>query len=158
MRKFVSNYLITNTGAFLKNGIAIVGEDGFIDQYIDTTGDLRELEQLIFYNGILMAGFYFVKSAVNQPITSVDNTVRSMVLQSVGESTLWSIHEHIELGKSVQGRYPQLTIPFILNELTGVLLTEGKFVKQTIPGIYLLTGVNLADLHFKPNSRLKKII
>jgi len=158
MRKFAANYLVTDKGVFLKNGIAIVGEDGFIVQYIDTKGDLREMERLIFYNGILMAATKLTKTNSSQTEGSSDASLRSLVIKSIAESTQLSIQNLIDLGKQVQIQYPKLNIAVIMNEIVGVLLGEGKFTKDTIPGIYLLSGADLVGMHFTPKSRLKQII
>ena len=158
MRKFAANYLISDTGLFLKNGMAVVGEDGFILQYIDTNGDLIEVEQLSFHNGILMAGIIFTKINATQPNGVSVNTFKLFVLQSVGESTQLSIQNLIDLCKQLQLQFPEMKIPAIMNEIYEVLLGEGGFIKETNPEIYLLTSVDLVKLHFTPKTRLKKII
>lgn len=158
MRKFAANYLISDTGVFLKNGLAIAGQDGFILQYIDTNGDLIEVEQLSFHNGILMAGIKFTKINASQTNGVSDNPFRSLVLQSVSESTQLSIQNLIDLGKQLQLQFPKMKIPAIMNEISEVLIAEGGFQKEPNPGIYLLTSVDLVELHFTPTTQLKKII
>jgi hypothetical protein len=158
MKKFAANYLVSEAGIFLKNGIVVAGEDGFVVKYIDVEGDLRETEQLIFYNGILMAGCRFAKTSATTKIFESDQEFSSFVLQSVADSIQFSIQNLIDLGKQVQVQFPEMKISAILNEISAVLLTDGGFVKETIPGIYLLTGVNLVELQFTPKSKLKKIL
>jgi len=158
MRKFAANYLISNTGAFLKNGMAVAGEDGFILQYIDTNGDLIEVEQLSFHNGILMAGIKFTKINATQTISVSGKPFNSLVLKSVAELTQLSIQNLIDLCKHLQIQFPEMKIPAIMNEIYEVLLGEGGFIKETNPEIYLLTSVDLVKLHFTPKTRLKKII
>jgi hypothetical protein len=51
-----------------------------------------------------------------------------------------------------------MKIPEIIQEMTAFLLSGGHFLKQNIPGIFLLMGVDLTGLHFTPKSRLKKIL
>ena len=80
MRKFTANYLLSDSGVFLKNGIVIVEEDGSAIEYLDTKGDLKEIAQMSFHNGILMAGFIFVKSSDFVPLSEAGNTVRSFRL------------------------------------------------------------------------------
>lgn len=138
--------------------MAVVGEDGFILQYIDTNGDLIEVEQLSFHNGILMAGIIFTKINATQPNGVSGNTFKLFVLQSVGESTQLSIQNLIDLCKQLQLQFPEMKIPAIMNEIYEVLLGEGGFIKETNPEIYLLTSVDLVKLHFTPKTRLKKII
>ena len=158
MRKFAANYLISNTGAFLKNGMAVAGEDGFILQYIDTNGDLIEVEQLSFHNGILMAGIKFTKINATQTISVSGKPFNSLVLKSVAELTQLSIQNLIDLCKHLQIQFPEMKIQAIMNEIYEVLLGEGGFIKETNPEIYLLTSVDLVKLHFTPKTRLKKIL
>ena len=158
MRKFAAHYLVSDTGVFLKNGMAVAGEDGFILQYIDTDGDLIEVEQLSFHNGILMAGTKFTKINATKTISGSDNPFKSFVLNAVAESTQLSIQNLIDLGKQLQRQFPEIKIPAIMNEISEVLLAEGGFIKETLPEIYLLTSVDLVELHFTSKTRLKKII
>ena len=158
MRKFAANYLISDTGVFLKNGMSIVREDGFILQYKDTKGDLIEVEQLSFHNGILMAEIKFTKTNEIQPNWVSDHPFKSFVLESVAESKQFSIQNLIDLCKQLQLQFPEMKIPAIMNEIMEVLIAEGGFIKETNPGIYLLTSVDLSELHFTPKTRLKKII
>ena len=158
MRKFAANYLISDTGVLLKNGIVIAGEDGLIARYIDTQGDLREVEQLIFHNGILMGGCQFTKINTSKPGSTSGNPFHSFMLQAVAGSTQFSIHNLVDLGKQLQLQFPEMKIPAIMNEISEILLADGVFIKESIPGIYLLSSVDLVELHFTPQSRLKKIL
>lgn len=158
MRKFAAHYLVSDTGVFLKNGMVVAGEDGLVAYYIDTKGDLRETEQLIFHNGILMAGYSFTKVHSIHLIADAGKTFRSSVLQAVGELTHFSMQDHIDLAKELQIQFPEMKIPAIMNGISEILLAEGGFSKEIIPGIFLLTSVDLVDLHFTPKSRLKKIL
>jgi len=158
MRKFAANYLVADNGEFLKDGIALVGEDGFIFDTIDTKGDLREMERLIFFNGILMGGYLFTKTEISQMKEAFDSQFKNNVLQAVIASTQLTIHNLVDLGKQLQVQFPEMKIPVIMNEISEVLLGEGRYTKETIPGIYLLSGADLVDLHFTPKSRLKQII
>lgn len=157
MRKFAANYLISDTGIFLKNGIAIVGEDGYVVQYIDTRDDIKEIEQLIFHNGVLMAGSKFTKTNYENLRFEPDQTFRSLILRAVADSTQFSIQNLMDLGKQLQVQFPEMKIPEIINEITVTLQTDGGFTKETIPGIYLLIGTDLVGLHFTSRSKLKKI-
>lgn len=157
MRKFAANYLFTDAGDFLKNGIVIAQDNGTALQWIDTKGDLRESEQLIFHNGILMAGCLFTKITSATSNLESDQPLSSIVLQSVTGSTQFSIQNLIDLGKMIQIQFPDMKIPDIMKEISAVLLNSGGFIKENIPGIYLLKGVDLVNLHFTTKSRLKKI-
>jgi hypothetical protein len=158
MKKFAANYVVSEVGVFLKNGVVIAGEDGFAVGYINTNGDLQETEQLIFYNGILMAGYSYSKTNAAIAFPGNNNSFDLFVLQSVAALTQFSIQEMIELGKQIQIQFPEMKIDFILNEISQILQAKGGFIKENIPGIYLLTGANLLELRFKANSRLKKIL
>ena len=157
MRKYAANYLVSDTGLFLNNGIAIARTDGFIEQYIDTRGNLREVEQLSFHNGILIAGFLFTRNNATTPDLLSDNPFGALVLQLSGGSDQLSIQDYVEVGKKLQVQFPRMNIPAIMNEMTEILQVNGGFQKQTIAGLYLLTGVDLVNLHFTFKSRLKKI-
>lgn len=158
MRKFAANYLVSDKGIFLKTGIVITKEDGLIEQYIDTGGDLREVEQLSFHNGILIAGFTFKRNNSIIHNSLIDNSFGSMLLQMAGGVTHLSIHVYMEMGKQLQVQFPEMKIPVIMKEMTEILLSDGGFGKEPNPGLYLLSGADLVHLHFTPKSRLKKIL
>ena len=158
MRKFAANYIISDTGIFLKNGILIAEENGTVLRYIDTADDLKEIAGLTFYNGILMTGFVFLQS--NAPIESSesDSPIYALVMRLTKELSLLSMHNLIDLGKKVQEQFPEMKIPEIMNEIQGILQSNAGFIKENLPEIFLLTGVDLPRLRFKPTTKLKKII
>jgi hypothetical protein len=152
MRKFTSNYLVTADGTFLKNGIVVATEDGSVVEFMDTKGDLREMEQLIFHSGILFSNFKFVRT------DPLGENLFSPFLRELSERLEpISIQDFIELGKQFQHQFPELIIPEIYTRLTGNLETAG-FSKTNLPGIFRLTGADLSGLHLKPESRLKQIL
>ncbi len=57
MRRFSSQYLITNTGPVLKRAIVTTDDDGLITSIEDTGGDLKESQSIEFHNGIIIPGF-----------------------------------------------------------------------------------------------------
>ncbi|OFX52742.1 MAG: hypothetical protein A2066_04270 [Bacteroidetes bacterium GWB2_41_8] len=156
MRKFAANYVISNTGKFLKNGIVVAGEDGSAAQFIDTKGDLREIAQLTFHNGILMTGTLFVKTTT--AAHNSDQPFESLIIKSVAELTQFSNPEIIDLAKKVQHQFPEIKIPEIMTRITTILQTNAGFSMEITPGIYLLSGADLVNLHFTPKSKLKKIL
>ncbi len=156
MRKFAANYLVSDDGVYLKNGIIVAGENGFAVQIIDTKGDLREIARLTFLNGILMAGSTFKKVHATKSVS--DLPFENLVLKSAAGPTQFSIQDMINLGKQVQLQFQEMRIPEILNEITATLQTYGGFSKEPISGIYLLTGADLVNLHFTSKSQLKKIL
>jgi aminodeoxyfutalosine deaminase len=57
MRKISANFVFPVSQKPLKNGIIILDDNGEIIELIDTHGNLTEIENLEFYNGILVPGF-----------------------------------------------------------------------------------------------------
>jgi aminodeoxyfutalosine deaminase len=57
MKRFSSQYLITNSGPMLKRPVINVADDGTIENIEDTSGDLSEKHSVEFYNGIIIPGF-----------------------------------------------------------------------------------------------------
>ncbi|MDP2335590.1 MAG: hypothetical protein Q8N05_03890 [Bacteroidota bacterium] len=158
MRKLAANYLVSESGIFLKNAILVADEDGTVLQVIDTQGDLREIAQLTFHNGILIWGYAFVKTKAQIPVSESQQLIQSVILRSVKGQNQVSVQNLIDMGKRVQVHFPEMKIPEILNELSEVLLSKGGFSNEKIPGIFLLTGTDLVGLHFTPTARLKKIV
>lgn len=155
MRKFAANYLVSDGGIYLKNGIVVVGDTGAPVQYIHTNNDLREIAQLSFLNGILMAEYTFKK--VTEANLGYGHPLESLIINSLSRSSQFSMHEMIKLGKQIQLQFPEMKIPEILNGITEVLHTTCGYAKENIPGIVLLMGIDLVNLHFTAKSRLKKI-
>jgi hypothetical protein len=156
MKKFAANYLIAESGVFLKNGIIVSDEDGTALQYIDTTDDLKEIAQLTFHNGIMMAGCRFLKT--NSPVSESENQLNALVMKAVEGQSIFSLLDLIELGKLIQREFPEMKIPEILNVSMDMLQSNFGLIKETFPGIFLLTGVDLPRLRFKPTSKLKRIL
>ncbi|HZL10400.1 MAG TPA: hypothetical protein VFC65_10410 [Prolixibacteraceae bacterium] len=157
MRKFAANYLVSETGIFLKNGIVIVEEDGTIVQFLDTKGDLREIAQLSFHNGILMTGCIFVRTNDLLAVAETKDSIRHFVFKLTTGINQISIQTLVEWCKQIQEQFPTMKAPEILNEIAEFLQSSGGFTKEYIPGIFLLIGVDLVHLRFTPKSRLKKI-
>jgi len=57
MRRFSAQYIITGTGDILKRGIITTDRNGLITGVTPTAGELPELSQTEFYNGIIVPGF-----------------------------------------------------------------------------------------------------
>ena len=57
MRRIGANYIITNTGKALRNAYLEINEEGRILRLVETDGNLQEVNQLEFYNGVLIPGF-----------------------------------------------------------------------------------------------------
>mgnify|MGYP001611042402 CR=1 FL=1 len=158
MKKFAANYLVSDSGIFLKNGIVVANDEGTVVEFIDTGGDLREIAQLLFFNGILITNCRFVRTPSDLPRHKTDNLLKSLIVQLVFGLNEVTIRNLIEIGIQIQAQFPSMTIPEILHEITNILLIDRKYSRQIVPGIFLLIGVNLADLHFTPKSKLKKIL
>ena len=57
MRKITANYIFPINSKPLKNGIIILNDDNRIVDLIDTKGQLKEIQNLEFYGGIIVPGF-----------------------------------------------------------------------------------------------------
>jgi hypothetical protein len=158
MKKLAANYLVSETGKFLKNGILVAEEDGTAVEFIDTEGNLDEIALLSFHNGILISGFSFHRINAESTGSKSIHFLSTTISQFVAELPQISIHELIEIGKQVQMQFPEMKIPEILSELNSFFTESGHFRKERIPGIFLLIGANLLELHFTAKSRLKKIL
>lgn len=158
MKKLAANYLVSEAGKFLKNGILVAEEDGTAVEFIDTEGNLDEIALLSFHNGILISGFSFIRINAESPVSKSVHFLTSIINESVAELTQISIHDLIEIGKQVQMQFPEMKIPEILGELNLCFLESGSFRKAKIPGIFLLIGADLRELHFTAKSRLKRIL
>lgn len=158
MKKFAANYLVSNTGKFLKNGIIVVTDEGVAVEFIDPGDDLREIAQLIFFNGILITNFRFIRVHSDFHDNVSVSPLESRIIQLTTDFKDVTIQNVIEVGMQIQVQFPEMTIPQILIEITNSLLNDGRFSGMNVPGIYLLSGVNLSELRFTPRSKLKKIL
>lgn len=158
MKKFAANYLIAEDGKFLKNGIVVAEDDGTATAFIDTTNDLKEIARLTFHNGILINNFIFRKGINIVSPSESEPPLNHFISEKVLPFGEFSIQELIDLGKQVQWQFPEMKIPEILKHISEVLVANNNFVKENLPGIFLVIGVDLSGLHFTPKSRLKKIL
>jgi len=158
MKKLAANYLVSDAGKFLKNGILVAEEDGTAVEFIDTEGNLDEIALLSFHNGILISGYAFTRIKAESSVSQSVHFLSFIVNPAIAEFNSVSIHNLIEIGKQVQVQFPEMKIPEILNELNLCLLESGLFQKAKIPGIFLLIGTDLLELHFTAKSRLKRIL
>lgn len=155
MRKFAAHYLLTDTGLLLKNGMAVADDSANI-QFIDTRGGLTEVEQMIFLSGLLIGNSEFIKSE-GFTTAGVENENPLQLFDSILNKNQLPLKEVIDLARQLQDRFPQMNIPAILHQTEQVLISKA-YIKKTIPGLYLLSGINLHTLRFTPRSRLKKIL
>lgn len=153
MKKFAANYVISESGSLLKNGILIANDDGTVAEIIDTKGDLDEIAQLIFHNGILMANNSFIrKDAVNSGESELSQFV-SLKTKRFPQLTVFEI---IDIAKQTQAQFPEVKIPEITEAIFSLL--NSCFKKEQQSGVFLLIHSDLIGLHFKPQSRLKRIL
>lgn len=158
MKKYAAHYLLTDTGNLLKNGIAVAGEEGYIVEYIDTKGAIREQEQMIFFSGMLSAAFDLVKHPNSLVNPFPEDSFEIQVIQSADGSKGLSFTQLVELARQLQQQFPEMDVPALLANMIRVLTANAQYVKEPRAGIYLLTGLDLKTLHFTPQSRLKKIL
>ena len=150
MKRFAANFLLDESGNLLKNGILETDDTGNVIRIVNTKGDLREIAQLAFQNGILLFGLRLAK------IGSVDT--QSRLPEFLPETDQISLQSLIEAGKLVQQQFPEKTISKFFSETAEILVQSGNYQKVPEPGVFLLTGVDLVNMKFTPKSRLKKLL
>jgi hypothetical protein len=153
MRKLAANYIVSDSGKFLKNGILLAHEDGTALEFIDTKGNLDEIAQLTFHNGIVIPGNTFHRINLERTFPQPEG---SFICSLVAGIEQISLHNLVEIGKQIQAQFPEMKIPEIMDSLNSVL--DSQFRKERTPGIFLLVGSDLPGLHFTHKSRLKKIL
>lgn len=158
MKKFAANYVISDSGELLKNGIVIAEDDGSVLEYIDTDGQLQEIARLEFHNGILLGGFTFVKVRETLPVFDFDSRFSSLILPEISGMNEVSILKWLDICKKIPVLFPDMIITEIMSGITNILCTDGGFRKDNTPGIYLLTGSDLIVLKLTRNCRLKRIL
>lgn len=147
MKKLAANYLISESNKFLKNGILLAEDNGTAIEYIDTNGDLDEIAQLTFHNGILVAGQIFIR---------VNLDVKPPFNKNIKDKEQLSLSDLIELAKEHQILHPEKTIPEIWSALNADLALSYR--KENAAGIFLLIGCDLPAFRFTAKSRLKKLL
>lgn len=65
MRKISANYIFPVSSAPLKNGILVLNEKNYIIDIIDTKGEIKEIQNLEFYSGVIIPGFIDVFTLLN---------------------------------------------------------------------------------------------
>lgn len=158
MKKLAANYVLSESGNLLKNGILVAEDDGSVLEYTDTKGYLQEMAQLTFHNGILMANFCFVRVRETMQVFDHDNRFHSIFLPELAAKNEISVLNWLEICKQVSGAFPNLVITEIFREITSLICAEGGFRKEYTPGVYLLTGADLLVLKLTKNVRLKRIL
>ena len=158
MKKLAANYVISDSGELLKNGIILAEDEGSILEYIDTEGDLQEIARLEFHNGILLGGFTFVKVREAVPTMDFDSRFSSIILPEISGMNEISILKWLDICKKIPALFPDMMITEIMRGITDILCTDGGFRKEDTPGIYLLTSSDLIVLKLTINCRIKRIL
>ena len=158
MKKLAANYVISDSGELLKNGIILAEDEGSILEYIDTEGDLQEIARLEFHNGILLGGFTFVKVREAVPIMDFDSRFSSIILPKISGMNEISILKWMDICKKIPALFPDMMITEMMRGITDILCTDGGFRKEDTPGIYLLTSSDLIVLKLTINCRIKRIL
>lgn len=57
MRKISASFIYTGKNEFLQNGILVLNDENIVTDIIDTSGEIKEIPFLEYYNGILVPGF-----------------------------------------------------------------------------------------------------
>jgi hypothetical protein len=159
MKKLAANYVISDSGELLKNGIIVAEDHGSVLEYIDTKGELNEIARLAFYNGILLGGFNFVKVREAKQAIDVDSRFSSLVLGEISGMDEISIQKWLDICKKISVLFPEMKITEITKIINDIICTDdGGFRKEDTPGIYLLTSADLSVLKLTMNCRLKRIL
>ena len=158
MKKFAANYVISDSGELLKNGIVIAEDDGSVLEYIDTDGQLQEIARLEFHNGILLGGFSFVKVREAVSERDFDSRFSSLILLEISGMNEISILKWLDICKKIPALFPDMAITEIMQGINDILCTDCGFRKENTPGIYLLIGSDLIVLKLTVNCRLKRIL
>lgn len=158
MKKHAAHYLLSDTGVLLKNGIAVTGNDGFVVEYIDTKGQIKELEQMIFHSGLLLGAFEMDKNQGPAVVPFPEDHFQLQLIDLLAHSTHISLEQLMNAAKALQKQFPGMTVPGLLNRMFQILISQAGYVKKPLPGLFLITGLDLSGMHFTPASRLKKIL
>lgn len=158
MKKLAANYVLSESGYLLKNGILVAEDDGSVLQYIDTFGNLQEMAQLTFHNGILMVGFTFIRVRETLQVFDYDQRFSSVFLPELATKNEISVMNWLEICKQVSEQFPDLVITEIFREITQMICAEGGFRKEYTLGVYLLSGTDLLVLKLTKNVKLKRIL
>lgn len=158
MKKLAANYVLSESGNLLKNGILIAEDDGSVLEYTDTQGNLQEMAQLTFHNGILLAGFTFIRVRETVQVFDYDQRFLSIFLPELATKNEISVMNWLEICKQVSEQFPDLVITEIFREITQMICAEGGFRKEYTPGVYLLSGTDLLVLKLTKNVKLKRIL
>lgn len=153
MKKFAANYVISKSGSLLKNGILIANDDGTVVEIIDTKGDLDEMAQLTFHNGILLANNSFIRK---DAVISRESELSQFVSLKTNSFPQLAVFEIIDIAKQTQAEFPELKISEITKTIFSLL--NSYFNKERQSGVFLLVHSDLIGLQFKPQSRLKRIL
>lgn len=126
-----ANYVFTNTGEPIRNGVVGVDGYGVVVEIIDHKNETKELSRTIFRNGVIIPGF------VNSPILSELKNLMGKLPQGEGTDTfLSSIYSHspeLDVNDYWQSLSTFNQIQIILNHFP--LLSFGEVLKwATIEG------------------------
>lgn len=80
-RKIAANLLFTFNGPPIKNGYLVIDESGLIEKVVDTSGQIPEIANLEYYNGILVPGFIIF--AQNQTLDNIPKYLWDIGVQAL---------------------------------------------------------------------------
>ncbi|HNX55373.1 MAG TPA: hypothetical protein PKO30_07300 [Prolixibacteraceae bacterium] len=153
MKKLAANYILSDSGLLLKNGILIAEDDGNVIEVVDTKGDLDEIAQLTFHNGILITNNLYNRT---NSVYQEDNEMIQFINQKIGTLQQLTASEIIDIAKQTQAEFPELKTSEITIAVYSLL--NSCFSRKEQPGVFLLVSSDLIGLHFKPQSCLKRIL
>ncbi|MCX6259108.1 MAG: amidohydrolase family protein [Bacteroidia bacterium] len=128
--RFLSaQYVFTNNGKPLRNGIVEVNENNRIVNVIDTNGEIQEIPRLEFYNGVIVPGFVnahchlelsFMKGALTQG-TGLQGFVSEFIRK---RSVLKSKPEALELADKIMYNNGIVAVGDISNDETSIAVKK----------------------------------
>lgn len=174
-RRFSANYVFTNTGKPLRNGIVGVDDDGVVVEIIDHNEGVREYSRTLFHNGVIVPGF--VNSPILSELKSLLNKLpqgdeMSTFLSAIGKlpssneaSSGWESLSTFNQIKLLLEHFPLLTFAEVLVWATidaakalGVDNELGSIELGKKPGLNLIAPFNFEDMRPRNSSKLRPLI
>jgi hypothetical protein len=106
----------------------------------------------------LIGGVIYLKTNESIRISNSNHPFFAVLIKFIDGLSSLSMQDFVEFGKQIQEKFPEVKIPEIINEFSDILLLNAGFRIEKIPGIYLLTGIDLPQLHFTHKTRIKRIL
>ena len=174
-RRFSANYVYTNTGEPIRNGIVGVDNEGVVVEIIDHKLGTREYSRTLFLNGVIVPEF------INSPILSklpnllerlpqggelkaFLSSIKSQVPESQATANWQSLSTFNQIQIILQ-HFPELTFGEVLKwgtlEGAKALGLDGELGSIELgkkPGLNLIAPFNYGDMKPTDRSKFKKLL